>query len=97
MKTHDKVTVSYSTWTVVGDEDLDEGYNKLMLPPTNPRFSVQPKVKRYESQRRDVKVRRCLQCGELDHYNNTRRNPRVEFDAGIEADTVVVDNLVIPR
>jgi len=40
-------------------------------------------------------VRRYSQCGELGHYKNKCRNPRVDY-VGIKANGVVVDNLFIP-
>ena len=59
METYDMATVGDNTGAVVGGEGLNEGYNRRILPPINPRFSGRPKVKRYELPRQDVKVRRC--------------------------------------
>jgi len=51
METYDMATVGDSTGAVVGGEDLNEGYNRRILLPTNLRSSGRPKVKRYKLQR----------------------------------------------
>ncbi|KAJ8438307.1 hypothetical protein Cgig2_018787 [Carnegiea gigantea] len=75
-----------------GDE-LDEDYNRCILPPKNGRHPGRPPLKRRESQTQDKKVRRCSKCGEVGHTRYTCRNPRADFNASYEGDVVEVEDL----
>jgi len=80
METHDSGHVNVATGAVVRGEELDDAYNRRILPPINPRPSGRPRVRRIESQRQGVKVRRCSKCGEEGQYRNTCRNSGADFD-----------------
>lgn len=97
METNDIVTINDRTDKVIGGHDLDELYDRCMLPPTNPRSSGWPRVKRYESQKQYVKVGRWSKCGEVEHYKNKCRNPQVDFNANYKADVVFVENLFMEK
>jgi len=88
LETHDSPNVNDGTSQVVGGEELDNGSIRRILPPINPRQSGRPCVRKSESQRQGVKLRRCSKCREEGHYGNTCRNPRADFDAGYKADIV---------
>ena len=51
METQDSAEVDDSTGVVVGGEELDDGFNKRILPPNNPRPQGRPRVKRVDSLR----------------------------------------------
>jgi len=81
LETHDSAHVDHATGQVVGGAELDDGYNRRILPPINPRPPGRPRGKRIESQSQGVKLRRCSKCKEEGHYRNTCRNPRADVDA----------------
>jgi len=62
METHDSATVDNATGLVVGGEALDDGYNRRILPPINPRPQGRPRQRRIESQTQGVQMRRCSKC-----------------------------------
>ena len=39
-------------------------------------------------------MKRCSKCGDIGHYKNTCRNPRVDFDADYVGDVVAVEDLL---
>jgi len=94
LETHDSAHVDDGTGQVVGGEELDDGYSRRILPPINPRPSGRLPVRKIESQRQDVKLRRCSKYGKEGHYRNTCRNPRANFNAGYKGDVVHVEDLL---
>jgi len=50
METHDMGTVKGKSERVVGGDDLDDDYNRCILPPNNGRQPGRPPSKRRESQ-----------------------------------------------
>ena len=78
MEIHDSGVIDGDTGLVIGG-DLDEDFNRRILPPMNPRGPERPRKPRIESQTQGMKPHRCSKCGELGHYKNTCRNPRGEF------------------
>ena len=68
LETHDSAHVDQRTGQVVRGEEMDDGYNRRILPPINPCPSGRPRVRRIESQRQGVKLRKCSNCGEEGHY-----------------------------
>ena len=94
METHDMGTVDNITGWVVGGDDLDEDYNRCILPPTNGRQPGRPPSKRRESQTQGTVSRRCSKCREVGHTRRTCRNPRADVDAGFEGDVVPVEELL---
>ncbi|KAJ8425562.1 hypothetical protein Cgig2_012305 [Carnegiea gigantea] len=73
------------TWLVVGGDDLDEDFNRRILPPKNPRGARRPRKRKVESQTQGLKPPRCSKCGDLGHYKNTYRDPCTNFDADYPA------------
>ncbi|KAJ8421945.1 hypothetical protein Cgig2_006416 [Carnegiea gigantea] len=61
METHDTGVVDGDTGLVVGGDDLDEDFNRRILPPKNPRGVGRPRKRRVESQTQGLKPRRCRQ------------------------------------
>ncbi|KAJ8438971.1 hypothetical protein Cgig2_018882 [Carnegiea gigantea] len=86
METHDTGVVHSDTGLVVRGDDLDEDFNRRILPPKNPRGAGRPRKRRVESQTQGLKPRRCSKCGDLGHYKNTCRNPCADFDADYPAE-----------
>jgi len=93
METHDLATVDNATGLVVGGEALDDGYNRRILPPINPRPQGRPRQRRIESQTQGVQMRRCSKCGEGGHYRSTCRNPRADFNADDRGVLITVEDL----
>ena len=93
METHDTRVVDGGTGLVVGGDDLDEDFNRRILPPKNPRGAGRPKKRRVESQTQGLKPRRCSKCGDLGHYKNTCRNLRADVDADHPGDVVAVEDV----
>ena len=93
METHDTGVVDGDTGLVVGGDDLDEDFNRRILPPKNPRGAGRPKKRRVESQTQGLKPRRCSKCGDLRHYKDTCRNLRAVVDADYPGDVVAVEDL----
>jgi len=91
-ETHDSAHVDDGTGQVVGGEELDDGYNIHILPLINPCQSRRPCVRRIESQRQGIKLRRCSKCGEEGHYRSTYRNPRADFNVGHKGDLVHLED-----
>ncbi|KAJ8424005.1 hypothetical protein Cgig2_032389 [Carnegiea gigantea] len=56
MKMHDSATVDNATGVVVGGEALDDGYNRIILPPLNPRPQGRLRKRRIESQRKGIQL-----------------------------------------
>ena len=48
METHDSPYVNAGTGAVVGGEELDDAYNRHILPPINPRPSGRPRGRRID-------------------------------------------------
>jgi len=48
LETHDSAHVDHRTGKVVRGKELDDGYNRRILPPINPRPSGRPHVRRIE-------------------------------------------------
>jgi len=94
METHDHGTVDENTGAVVGGEELDDDFNRRILPPKNQRPPGRPKRRRIESQTQRVRPRRCSKCHELGHYKSTCRNPRADFDDDYPGDVVTADDLL---
>jgi len=94
LETHDSAHVDDGTDQVVGGEELDDEHNKRILPPINPCPSGRPRVKRIESQRQGVKLRRCSNSAEEGHYRNTCRNPYADFHSGYEGAVVHMEDLL---
>ena len=92
-ETHDTGVVDGDTGLIVGGDDLDEDFNKHILPPKNLRGAGRPRKRRVESQTQGLKPRRCSKCGDLGHYKNTCCNPRLDFDADYPGDIVLVEDL----
>ena len=82
METHDSAHLNDGTGQVVVGEELDDGYNRRILPPINPRPSGRPRVRRIESQWPGMKLRKCSKCGEEGHYRNTCTNPHADLMRG---------------
>ena len=93
METHDSATVDNATGLVVGGEALDDGYNRRILPPLNPRPQGRPRKRRIESQRHGIQVRKCSKCREVGNYRNTCRNPRADFNTDETTVVVLVEDL----
>ncbi|KAJ8432093.1 hypothetical protein Cgig2_001174 [Carnegiea gigantea] len=93
METHDSATVENAIGLVVGGDALDDGYNRTILPPINPRPQGRPRQRRIESQTQGVQIRRCSKCGEGGHYRSTCRNPRSDFNADNRGVLVAVEDL----
>ncbi|KAJ8422402.1 hypothetical protein Cgig2_029226 [Carnegiea gigantea] len=91
METHDTGVVDGDIGLVVGGDDLDEDFNRRILPPKNPQGAGRPKKRRVESQTQGLKPRRCSKCGDLGHYKNTCRNPRADVDADYPGDVVALE------
>lgn len=96
METHDMGTVDVRTGNVIGGEELDEDYNRCILPPNNGRQPGRPQCKRRESQTQDKNQRKCSKCSELGHTRRTCRNPRADLDASYVGDVVQVEDLLEP-
>ncbi|KAJ8435614.1 hypothetical protein Cgig2_012268 [Carnegiea gigantea] len=93
METHDLATMDNAIGLVVGGEALDDGYNRRILPPINPRPQGRPRQRRIESQTQGVQMRRCSKCGEGGHYWSTCRNPRADFNTDDRGVLVAVEDL----
>ncbi|KAJ8422350.1 hypothetical protein Cgig2_015345 [Carnegiea gigantea] len=93
IETHDSATVDNTTGLVVVREALDDGYNRRILPPLNPRPQGRPQKRRIQSQRQGILVRKCSKCGEVRHYRNMCRNPRANFNADETTVIVPVEDL----
>jgi len=93
METHDTGVVDGDTGLVVGGDDLDEDFNRHILPPKNPRGAGRPKKRRVKSQTQGLKSCRCSKCGDLGHYMNACRNPFADVDADYPGDVVAVEDL----
>ena len=94
MEMQDMGKVDKKTELVVDGEELDEDYNRCILPSINDRHLGRPPLKRRESQTHDKKVRRCLKCGEVGHIRCTYRDPRADFDVSYEGDVVQIEDLL---
>jgi len=75
METHDSGVVDDNTGLEVAGDELDEDFNRRILPPKNARAPGRPMKRRIESQTQGSKVRRCFKCEESGHYKNTCCNP----------------------
>ncbi|KAJ8433208.1 hypothetical protein Cgig2_023160 [Carnegiea gigantea] len=95
METHDVGIVDGDTGHVGGGDELDEDFNRRILPPKNPRGAGRSRKRRIESQTQGVKARRCSKCGELGHYKNTCRNSRADVDADYVGDIVPIVCVVV--
>ena len=95
METHDLGVVDENTGAVVGGQELDEDFNRRILPPKSERPPGRPRKRRIESQTQRVRVHRCSKCHEIGHYKNTCRNPRADFDDHYAGDVVSGDDLVV--
>jgi len=95
METKDLGIVDDNTGTFVGGQELDEDFNRQILPPKNKRPSGRPQKRMIESQTKRVSGRRCLQCHEVGHYKNTYNNPRADFDGDYAGDVVSGDDLLV--
>ncbi|KAJ8425181.1 hypothetical protein Cgig2_010790 [Carnegiea gigantea] len=80
METHDTGVVDGDTGLVVGGNDLDEDFNRRILPPKNPRGAGRPGKRRIESQTQGLKPRsmtyQChcqLEAKIIEHHDNYRR------------------------
>ncbi|KAJ8432255.1 hypothetical protein Cgig2_013908 [Carnegiea gigantea] len=91
---YDYVHPIYKTIMQEGDE-LDEDYNRCILPPNNGRHLGRPPSKRRELQSQDKKVRRCSKYGKVSHTRRTCCNPLVDFDASYKDDIVEVEDLFV--
>ncbi|KAJ8425786.1 hypothetical protein Cgig2_014499 [Carnegiea gigantea] len=91
METDDTGVVNDDTGLAVGGDDLDEDFNRRILPPKNPRGAGRPRKKRVESQTQGFKPCRCSKCGDLRHYKNTCCNSRADFNAYYPGDVVPDD------
>jgi len=80
METHDSRVINDNTSAVVGGQELDEDFNRRILPPKNERPLGRPPKRRIESQTQRVRVHWCSKCHEIGHYKNNCRNPRADFD-----------------
>ncbi|KAJ8423071.1 hypothetical protein Cgig2_009340 [Carnegiea gigantea] len=89
METHDLA----NDWESSGGHELDEDYNRHIIPPQNPQLPGRPEKRRRESQRQGKKVRRCSKCGDVGYYRNTYRNPCADFDVGHAGDVVPAEEL----
>ena len=67
METHDSGVVNDNTGLVVGSDELDEYFNRRILPPKNPQPSARPQKRMIESQIQGLKARRYSKCGESGH------------------------------
>ncbi|KAJ8421275.1 hypothetical protein Cgig2_026806 [Carnegiea gigantea] len=94
METHNMGIVDAKTGRVVGGDDLDDDYDRCILPPTNGRQPGRPPSKRRELQTQGIKSQRCSKCSEVGHTRRTYRNLRVDFDANYEGDVVEVEDLL---
>ena len=91
---HDMGKVDDKIGVVVSGEELDDEYNRCILPLNNGRRLRMLPSKRRESQTQDKKVCRCSKCSEIGHTMRTCRNPRVDFDASYEGDVVQNEDLL---
>lgn len=73
---------------MVGGEELDDEFDRCILPPNNGRQPGTPPSKRRESQVQDRKSRKCSKCGEIGQTRHTYRNSHANFDASYEVDIV---------
>ena len=94
METHDMGIVDGKAGLVVYGEELDEDYNRCILPSINDRHLGRPPLKRRESQTHDKKVRRCSKCGEVGHTRRTCCNSWTDFHASYEGDFVENEDLL---
>ncbi|KAJ8447200.1 hypothetical protein Cgig2_030431 [Carnegiea gigantea] len=94
METHDMGTVDAKAGRVVDRYELDDDYDRCILPPTNGRRSGRSPSNRRDSQMQGTRSRRCSKCGEVGHTRHTCRNPRADFDANYEGDVVKVEDLL---
>ncbi|KAJ8432189.1 hypothetical protein Cgig2_013731 [Carnegiea gigantea] len=88
---HDTGVVDGDTGLVLGGDDLDEDFNRHILPPKNPRGAGRLRKRRIESQTQGLKPHRCFKCGDLGHCKNICRNPRADFDADYPSDVIPDD------
>ena len=95
METHDLGIVDERTGAVIGGQELDDDYNRCILPPTNPRPPRRPQKQRIESQTQRVALRRCSKCHETGYYKNTCRNPRADFDVDDPGVAVSAEDLFL--
>ncbi|KAJ8429402.1 hypothetical protein Cgig2_025589 [Carnegiea gigantea] len=79
---------------VVDGDELDDDYDRCILPPTNGRQLGRPPSKCKESQTHRTRSRRCSKCGEVGHTRRTYRNPCADFDANYEGNVVKVEDLL---
>ncbi|KAJ8447988.1 LOW QUALITY PROTEIN: hypothetical protein Cgig2_028864 [Carnegiea gigantea] len=82
------------TGRVVGGDDLDDNYDRCILPPTNGRQLGRPPSKRKESQMQAIKSQRFSKCSEVGHTRRTCRNPRADFNANYKGNVVEVEDLL---
>ncbi|KAJ8429410.1 LOW QUALITY PROTEIN: hypothetical protein Cgig2_025597 [Carnegiea gigantea] len=94
IETHDIKTVDGKTGWAVGGDDLDDNYNRYILPPTNGRQLGRPPSKHRESQMQGTKPQRCSKYGEVGHTRRTCRNPHADFEASYEGNVVEVKDLL---
>ena len=73
---------------------MDDGYSRRILPLINSCPFGRLRVRRIDSQRQGVKLRRCSNCGKEGYYQNTCRNPHVDFHVGYKGDLVIVEDLL---
>ena len=92
METYDSAHMDDTSPIMMGEE-LENGFNQCILPPTNPHQQGKPHVRRIESQQQGVKVTRCSNYGEVDHYRNSCRNPHADIIADHESYLVQVEGL----
>ncbi|KAJ8436478.1 hypothetical protein Cgig2_000463 [Carnegiea gigantea] len=81
METHNMRIVDAKAGRVVGGDDLDDDYDRCILPPLM-------------GDSRGIKSRRCSKCSEGGHTRRTCRNLRADFDANYEGDAVEVEDLL---
>ena len=93
METHNMAVVDGKIGLVVGGDELDEDYNRCILPPNNDRHPSKPLSKRGESQTQDKKAQRCFKWREVGHIRRTCHNLRADFNASYEGEVVNVEDL----
>ncbi|KAJ8423694.1 hypothetical protein Cgig2_003378 [Carnegiea gigantea] len=81
METHDMGTVDGKTGRVVGGDDLDDDYDRCILPPPI-------------GDSQGTRSRRYSKCGEVGHTRRTCHNPRADFGASYESNVVEVEDLL---